>query len=48
MSLPLKELINIGAQQLRDAGVADADIDAKELMCYMQGLDRVGLMLRWQ
>ncbi|MBQ6899999.1 MAG: peptide chain release factor N(5)-glutamine methyltransferase [Firmicutes bacterium] len=48
MSLPLKELINIGAQQLRDAGVADADIDAKELLCYMQGLDRVGLMLHWQ
>lgn len=48
MSLPLKELISIGAQQLRDAGVADADIDAKELLCYMQGLDRVGLMLRWQ
>lgn len=48
MSLPLKELINIGAQQLRDAGVADAEIDAKELLCYMQGLDRVGLMLRWQ
>ena len=48
MSLPLKELISIGAQQLRDAGVADAEIDAKELLCYMQGLDRVGLMLRWQ
>lgn len=48
MSLPLKELINIGANQLRDAGVTDAEIDAKELYCYMQGIDRVGLMLRWQ
>ena len=48
MSLPLKEIINIGARQLRDAGVADAEIDAKELLCYMQGFDRVGLMLHWQ
>ncbi len=48
MSLPLKELIKIGTQQLKDAGVADAEIDAKELYCYMQGIDRVGLMLRWQ
>lgn len=48
MSLPLKELIEIGAKQLKDAGVTDAEIDAKELYCYMQGIDRVGLMLRWQ
>ena len=48
MSLPLKELINIGAQQLRDAGVADAEIDAKELLCHLQGYNRVGLMLHWQ
>ena len=48
MSLPLKELISIGAKQLRDAGVADADIDAKELYCFMQGMNRTDLMLRWQ
>lgn len=48
MSLPLKELINIGAKQLKDAGVADAEIDAKELYCFMQGIDRTALMLRWQ
>lgn len=48
MSLPIKELINIGAKQLRDAGVADADIDAKELLCHMQGWGRVDLMLHWQ
>lgn len=48
MSLPLKELIEIGTQQLKNAGVSDAEIDAKELYCYMQGIDRVGLMLRWQ
>lgn len=48
MSLPLKELIAIGTQQLRAAGVADAEIDARELYCFMHGIDRVGLMLRWQ
>ena len=48
MSLPLKELISIGAKQLRNAGVADADIDAKELYCFMQGMNRTDLMLRWQ
>ena len=48
MSLPLKDLISLGAKQLRDAGVADADIDAKELYCFMQGMNRTDLMLRWQ
>ena len=48
MSLPLKELISIGAKQLRDAGVCDAEIDAKELYCFMQNMDRTALMLRWQ
>ena len=33
---------------LADAGVADAAIDAKELYCYMEGLDRTGLMMAWQ
>ncbi len=48
MSLPLKELIKIGENQLRDAGVADAAIDAKELYCYMMHIDRTRLMLCWQ
>ena len=48
MSLPIKELINIGTKQLEDAGVADAAIDARELYCYMQGIDRTALVLRWQ
>jgi len=48
MSLPLKELIKIGENQLRDAGVADAAIDAKELFCYMMHIDRTRLMLCWQ
>ena len=43
MSLPLKELISIGAKQLRDAGVADAEIDAKELYCFMQNMDRTSI-----
>ena len=40
MSLSIKELINIGTKQLQDAGIADAEIDAKELYCFMQGIDR--------
>ena len=48
MSLPIKELIDFGIRQLSDAGVADAEIDARELYCYMQGIDRTALMLRWQ
>lgn len=48
MSLPVKELIKIGENQLRDAGVADAAIDAKELFCYMMHIDRTRLMLSWQ
>ena len=48
MSLSIKELINIGTKQLQDAGIADAEIDAKELYCFMQGIDRTALMLRWQ
>ena len=48
MSLALKEVIRIGEKMLADAGVADAAIDAKELYCYMEGLDRTGLMMAWQ
>ena len=48
MSLPVKELIKIGENQLRDAGVADAAIDAKELFCYLMHIDRARLMLSWQ
>lgn len=48
MSLPLKELIKIGENQLREAGIEDAAIDAKELYCYMMHIDRAKLMLRWQ
>ncbi|MCI8608388.1 MAG: peptide chain release factor N(5)-glutamine methyltransferase [Firmicutes bacterium] len=48
MSLPLKDLIKIGENQLREAGVKDAAIDAKELFCYLMHMDRTKLMLRWQ
>lgn len=48
MSLPLKELIRIGQNQLRQAGIADADRDAKDLYCYLDRLDAVGLMMHWQ
>lgn len=48
MSLPVKELIKIGENQLADAGVEDAAIDAKALFCYMMHFDRARLMMRWQ
>jgi len=48
MSLTVKELIKIGENQLADAGVADAAIDAKELFCYLMHMDRMRLMLSWQ
>lgn len=48
MSLPLKEIIKIGENQLAASGVQDAAIDAKELYCYLMGIDRMRLMLRWQ
>ena len=48
MSLPLKELIQIGETQLVEAGIADAAIDAKELYCFLMHVDRMRLMLKWQ
>lgn len=48
MSLPLKELIKIGTRQLEDAGIADYERDAKELYCFLDGLDAVGFMMHWQ
>lgn len=48
MSLPLKELIAIGQNQLRAAEIADGDRDAKELYCFLDRLDAVGLLMHWQ
>lgn len=48
MSLPLKELIRIGETQLREAGVMDSVRDAKDLYCFLDKLDAVGLMMHWQ
>ena len=48
MSLPLKELIKIGENQLREAGVMDSARDAKDLYCFIDKLDAVGLMMHWQ
>ena len=48
MSLPLKELITIGENQLREAGIMDSVRDAKDLYCYLDKLDAVGLMMHWQ
>ena len=48
MSLPLKELIRIGETQLREAGIMDSARDAKDLYCFLDKLDAVGLMMHWQ
>lgn len=48
MSLPLKELIKIGEKQLEEAGIADSSRDAKDLYCFLDKLDAVGLMMHWQ
>lgn len=48
MSLPLKELIKIGQTQLSDAGIDDAARDAKLLYCFLDNIDSVGFMMRWQ
>ena len=48
MSLPLKELIKIGQTQLKEAGVGDADRDARDLYCFLDKIDTVGLMMHWQ
>ena len=48
MSLPLKELIKIGENQLREAGIMDSARDAKDLYCFIDKLDAVGLMMHWQ
>lgn len=48
MSLPLKELIEIGKVRLKDAGIADYARDAKDLYCFLDKLDSLGLMMHWQ
>ena len=48
MSLPLKELITIGQNQLKEAGIMDSARDAKDLYCFLDKLDAVGLMMHWQ
>ena len=48
MSLSVRELIKIAERQLADAGVADAQIDAKELYCFLMGYDKTALMMHWQ
>ncbi len=48
MSLSVRELIKIAERQLADAGVADAQIDAKELYCFLMHYDKVALMMHWQ
>lgn len=48
MSLPVKEILNIGLRQLADSGVADAAIDSKELYCFLMGISHAQLILEYQ
>ncbi|MCQ2551660.1 MAG: peptide chain release factor N(5)-glutamine methyltransferase [Clostridia bacterium] len=48
MSLPIKELLNIGKVQLEESGVMDAAIDAKALYCFMKDMDSKQFLLNWQ
>ncbi|HKM28554.1 MAG TPA: peptide chain release factor N(5)-glutamine methyltransferase [Anaerovoracaceae bacterium] len=48
MSLPVKEILNIGQRQLAEAGVADAAIDTKLLYCYMMNMTESQFILAWQ
>ena len=48
MGLQVKEIIKIAEKQMADAGVRDAQIDAKELFAYMMDYDKVGMMMHWQ
>lgn len=48
MSLPVKEILNIGQRQLAEAGIADAAIDTKLLYCYMMKMTESEFILAWQ
>lgn len=48
MSLPVKEILNIGLRQLSDSGVDDAAIDSKELYCFLMGITNAQLILEYQ
>ena len=48
MSMRVKEILQIGENQLRECGIEDAAIDSKELYCYMMGIERSKLILEYQ
>lgn len=48
MSLPVKEILNIGLRQLADSGVDDAAIDSKQLYCFLMGISNAQLILEYQ
>lgn len=47
MSLDVKEVIRIATTQLKDAGIEDAEVDAKELYMFQQGYNKVDLLMHW-
>lgn len=48
MSLPIRELLNIGKTQLQNAGDLDAEVDAKILFCYIKNYTENEFRMAWQ
>ncbi|SFE58127.1 release factor glutamine methyltransferase [Peptostreptococcaceae bacterium pGA-8] len=48
MTLPVKELLLVGENRLRDAGIADAKVDSRTLYCHIFDLTPAQLIMEWQ
>lgn len=48
MSLEIKEILNIGSRRLKEAGIAEYDIDNKLLLCYLLNMSKSQLIMRYQ
>lgn len=48
MTLPVKELLNVGEKRLENAGVPDAKYDSRELYCHIFDLSHSQLIMEWQ
>ena len=48
MTLPVKELLLVGENRLRDAGIADAKVDSRALYCHIFDLTPAQLIMEWQ
>lgn len=48
MTLPIRELLNIGKTQLSNSGDLDAEVDAKILFCYLKQYSESDFRMAWQ